>query len=134
MPPLNVMSEEQVTCVADVHVLFPCNGLTKLPEMPFVFPFNLTSIFSRPIMVRIPILVHSWKTRTRISTLFCRTGLTRSLALSVALAREQDSSRNSVLMVSLTNLGSASDWLKICLWNFCSQSPQMSFCRGTPGG
>ena len=119
--------------------MFPHNGLNKLPEMPFIFPFNLTSKSTMAFLKD-----QSWcvfqssgtqlEDQNKDFHAVLQTDLARSLALSVALAKEQDWSRNSVLMVSIPNLGSASDWLKICLWNFCSQSPQMSFCRGTPGG
>ena len=61
------------------EVFWAVNGLNELPEMCFVFPFNLTDkltiygIFNRPIMAHTQIiLVHSWGPRTRIRALFHR--------------------------------------------------------------
>ena len=64
-------------CKAVAISLFSAlNGLNKLLEMHFKFPFNLINIdngtFNRAIMVRSQILVHRREPRTWISALFYR--------------------------------------------------------------
>ena len=64
--------------VVPISLFWALNGLNELPEIHFVFPFNVTDkltmygIFNRPIMVHIQIQVHSWGPRTRILALFGR--------------------------------------------------------------
>ena len=79
-------------CEAAPKSLFGApNGLNKLPEIHFIFPFNLIgkltmAFFNRPVMVRTYILVHSRGPKTTISALFADRLHNQSLVSSVVQA------------------------------------------------
>ena len=69
--------------VVPISLFWALNGLDELPEIRFVFPFNLTDkltiygIFNRPIMAHTQILVHSWETQDKDFDVVSQMKLTR---------------------------------------------------------
>ena len=64
-------------CEAPISLFWASNGFNELPEVRFEFPFILfgkstMAFFYWPDIATIQILVHRWRPRTRISTLFRR--------------------------------------------------------------